>query len=246
MIACFTDFGRDGPYGGQMRAVLHRLAPGAPVVDLFVDAPAFDPFRAAYLLAAYATTFPAEAVFLCVVDPGVGSDRAAVAARLDGRWFVGPDNGLLAIVTRRAQDRAAFTLDPAKSPGAPARPSVSFHGRDLFAPAAALLARGETPAWPARAPETLDRRDWPDALAEIVYIDSYGNAMTGLRPRDAPALAELSVAGRTLPHARVFAEAEGAFWYENANGLVEIALPGGRVADALDLTIGTPVTIITA
>src|SRR5436309_695810 len=101
MIVLFTDFGLEGPYTGQMKAVLYRMAPEVPVIDLFADAPAGDPRRSAYLLAAYAAWFPESTVFLCVVDPGVGSDRAAVMVETNGRWYVGPGNGLFEIVQRR-------------------------------------------------------------------------------------------------------------------------------------------------
>ena len=95
MIALFTDFGLEGPYTGQMKAVLHRMAPGVKVIDLFADAPMGDPKTSAYLLAAYAPWFPEGTVFLCVVDPGVGGERAAVVVEADGRVFVGPGGGPL-------------------------------------------------------------------------------------------------------------------------------------------------------
>jgi S-adenosylmethionine hydrolase len=113
MFALFTDFGLHGPYTGQMKAVLHQMAPGIPIVDLFSDAPVGNPKASAYLLAAYAAWFLARTVFLCVVDPGVGGTRP--------------------------------------SPGPP-----RHDGADR-------------------------RADWPDDLCEIVYVDHYGNAMTGLR-----------------------------------------------------------------
>ncbi|MDH3597421.1 MAG: SAM-dependent chlorinase/fluorinase, partial [Rhodospirillales bacterium] len=140
MIVLFTDFGLDGPYVGQMKAVLHAEAPGVPLIDLMADAPAFDARAAAYLLAAYAPAFPAGCVFLAVVDPGVGGPRLPLAVEADARWFVGPDNGLLAPTARRAE--AARTWQVTWRPD---RLSASFHGRDLFAPVAARLALGEEP-----------------------------------------------------------------------------------------------------
>ena len=98
----FTDFGLHGPYTGQMKAVLHQMAPGIPVIDLFADAPVGNPKASAYLLAAYAAWFPAGTVFLCVVDPGVGGTRPAIIIEADGRWYVGPGNGLFELVQRRA------------------------------------------------------------------------------------------------------------------------------------------------
>jgi len=137
MIVLFTDFGLDGPYVGQMKAVLHRDAPGVPVIDLFADAPAFDAKRSAYLLAAYAEEFPAPTVFLAVVDPGVGGARRPLMVEADGRRYVGPDNGLFEIVWRRARRRRGGAIT-----WRPERLSASFHGRDLFAPVAARLAVG--------------------------------------------------------------------------------------------------------
>jgi S-adenosyl-l-methionine hydroxide adenosyltransferase len=94
MIALFTDFGLHGPYTGQMKAVLHQMAPGIAAIDLFADAPVGNPKASAYLLAVYAGWFPAGTVFLCVVDPGVGGARPAIILEADGRWYVGPGNGL--------------------------------------------------------------------------------------------------------------------------------------------------------
>ena len=103
MIVLFTDFGLHGPYVGQMRAVLHQMAPGVPMIDLFADAPVGNCRASAYLLAAYAVWFPAGTVFLCVVDPGVGGARPAIILEADGKWYVGPGNGLFELVQRRAE-----------------------------------------------------------------------------------------------------------------------------------------------
>jgi len=233
LIALFTDFGLEGPYTGQVKAVLARDAPGVPVIDLFADAPAGDAMSGAYLLAAYAAWWPAGTVFLCVIDPGVGSDRAAVIVQADGRWFVGPDNGLFELVIRRASAVRTW-----QTTWRPASLSASFHGRDLFAPVAATLARGEPP------PETerqLGRRpDWPDDLPRIIYIDHYGNAMTGLRASGLTPTARLTIGCRSLPRARVFADMpEGEpFWYENSNGLAEIAVNRGRADLLLSIRVG--------
>jgi S-adenosylmethionine hydrolase len=182
MIVLFTDFGLAGPYTGQVKAVLAQEAPGIPVIDLFADAPAGKPKPAAYLLAAYAVWFPAGSVILAVVDPGVGGARDAVVAECDGRWYVGPENGLFELVRRRARNPRSWDIAP------PARAiSASFHGRDLFAPAAAAIARGELPRSPPRPPQLGRCPDWPDDLAEIAYIDHFGNAMTGLRAAPLPA-----------------------------------------------------------
>src|SRR5262245_22881804 len=224
MIVLFTDFGLSGPYTGQVKAVLQREAPGVPVVDLFADAPTANPRAAAYLLAAYSAWFDAGTTFLCVVDPGVGSARAPALLEADGRFFVGPGNGLFEIVRRRA--RHARILEIAWRPEAL---SATFHGRDLFAPVAARLARGQPPLGVPRDAAWSRRPEWPDDLPEIVYIDHYGNAMTGLRASTLGD-ADLAVEGRKLERARFFADRPpgSAFWYENSNGLAEIAVNQGR------------------
>ncbi|GBE11683.1 adenosyl-chloride synthase [bacterium BMS3Bbin12] len=240
MIVLFTDFGLEGPYTGQMQAVLHREAPGVPVVGLFSDLPPFDPRGAAYLLAAYAGEFPLDTVFLCVVDPGVGGPRAASVLRADGRWYVGPDNGLLAIAARRAGHRRWWNVS-----WRPARLSASFHGRDLFAPVAARLARGEPPPGEVAVAEERLRADWPDDLPRVVYVDRFGNVMTGLRATGMAPGAIVEIRGHRLRHARTFSDVprgEG-FWYENANGLVELAVNAGRADQAMGIAVGDAVRV---
>ena len=252
MIVLFTDFGPGGPYTGQMKAVLARAAPGVPVVDLADDLPACQPEPCAYLLAAFAPAFPEGAVFVCVVDPGVGGARATLALEAGGRWYVGPDNGLLAIVARRAGD-AQRAGDARRSGDArwytitwrPAALSASFHGRDLFAPVAAMLARGEpVPGTPADAASVVGA-EWPEDRAAIVYVDPYGNAMTGLRAAGLPGDAAIVAGGRRLERLRTFSDAApgAAFWYENANGLAEVAVNRGRADRVLGLGVGAPVRV---
>jgi S-adenosylmethionine hydrolase len=241
MIVLFTDFGLAGPYTGQMKAVLRNEAPRAEIIDLFADAPVGDPRAGAYLLAAYAAWFPPGTIFLCVVDPGVGGARAPLMIEADRRWYVGPENGLFELVLRRAQNIRCFEIT-----WHPAKLSASFHGRDLFAPVAAMLGRGEQPR--VRARDMIRQTDWPDDLPEIVYIDHYGNAMTGLRGSAVPPGAPLILGDKTrVIHAATFsAVPEGhAFWYENSNGLVEIAVNRGRAADHLGLAVGSTLSIAT-
>jgi S-adenosylmethionine hydrolase len=240
MIVLFTDFGLNGPYTGQMKAVLYREAPGTAVLDLFADAPAGNPRAAAYLLAAYAAWFPAGTVFLCVVDPGVGGSRPPVVVEADGRRYVGPGNGLFELVRRRAGEVRSWEID-----WRPERLSASFHGRDLFAPVAAMLARGASVPGRLVTSEADRRPDWPDDLAEIVYVDHYGNVLTGMRAVVVPRAVELEANGRPLRRAKTFSDLPPgtAFWYENSNGLVEIAVNQGRADRDLGLTVGTEITI---
>jgi hypothetical protein len=224
-----------------MKAVLTWMAPAVPVVDLFADAPIGDPKASAYLLAAYAAWFPQGTVFLAVVDPGVGGERPAVIVEADGHWFVGPGNGLFELVQRRARTTRGFEIA--------LRPDVlsaSFHGRDLFAPVAAQIARGDDPPGRPIDERRIRRPDWPDDLAEIVYVDHYGNAMTGLRASGVARHAKLAAAGRILESARTFSDRPPgeAFWYANSNGLIEVAVNRGRADRDLGLALGTPVEIV--
>jgi S-adenosylmethionine hydrolase len=241
MIVLFTDFGLAGPYTGQVTAVLHQAAPGVPINQLFADAPSMRPKPAAYLLAAYAAWFPAGTVLLCVVDPGVGSERRAVVAEAEGRFYVGPDNGLFDIALRRGPDAKLWEIIWHPGPLSP-----SFHGRDLFAPVAARLAKGDPPsAFAEPAADLSGGRGWPDDLAEIVYIDHYGNAMTGLRGIMLAPQTRLVVGGAKLAMASTFSSVPPgeAFWYINSNGLAEIAVNGKRADHALSVEIGSPIRI---
>ena len=241
MIVLFTDFGSQGPYTGQMKAVLYQMAPGIPAIDLFADAPVGNPKASAYLLAAYSEWFAAGTVFLSVVDPGVGGTRPPIILEADGRWYVGPGNGLFELVERRAASARSWDIV-----WKPERLSASFHGRDLFAPVAAMLALGEPLPGRPRTDKAHRRKEWPDDLREIVYIDHYGNAMSGLRAVMLPRDARLVLAGRLLQRAGTFSDRPPgiAFWYENSNGLAEIAVNQGRADRELGLAIGTPVEIV--
>ncbi len=242
MIVLFSDFGVAGPYVGQMKAVLARLAPAVPVIDLFSDAPRCNPKTAAFLLAAYVTEFPPDTVFLAVVDPGVGDKRRrACIVRADGRWYVGPDNGLFNVVAMRAHSLKWWDVV-----WRPAQISNSFHGRDLFAPLAARIATGEEPPGNLISGEERVIADWPEELPEVAYIDHFGNAMSGLRASCLSPHSKLIVKSKSVGYARTFSSVpEGKlFWYENANGLAEIAVNKGHAGNLLDLDIGTPVEVL--
>jgi S-adenosylmethionine hydrolase len=235
MIVLFTDFGLEGPYTGQVQAVLNQQAPGMPVINLFSDLPPFAIQGAASLLPAYAAGFPPATVFLCVVDPGVGSARPAVVVHADDHWFVGPNEGLFALLARQSSKLECWQL------AAPEGVSASFHGRDVFASVAARLALGgDVPGVPV-AVSCLAQPDWPDVLFQVVYIDRYGNAITGVRASALAGDAVLEVNGRSLQRARTFSDASPgeAFWYANANGLVEFAVNRGRADEVLGLKTGT-------
>lgn len=233
-IVLFTDFGPSGPYTGQMESVLRQTAPNIPVINLLTNAPTADPRLSSYLLAALRHSFPANSVFLAVVDPGVGGARKAVVLHADGQIFVGPDNGLFNTVAVQAQNAqwSEITWRPKDC-------SMSFHGRDLFAPVAAKLAINEADGL-LQLFEGDDLNDWPKDLAEVIYFDHYGNAMTGLRYQEAYNGKTLTISGMTIKQAGTFGDAEEqqAFWYKNSSDLVEIAVNKGRAEQQLSLKLG--------
>jgi len=239
MIVLFTDFGLEGPYIGQLEAVLQQQAPGVPVIRLFSDLPAFDIQAAAYLLPAYAAGFPPGTVFLCVVDPGVGGDRPGAVLMADGRWFVGPDEGLFELLARRARELACWRLPRAQGV------SSSFHGRDVFAPVAARLAREVALDAEVVAPGRYPQTDWPDELFQVVYIDHFGNAVSGVRATALEPDALLEINGHLLHAARTFSAmpAGEAFWYANSSGLAEIAVNRGRASEVIGARTGMPILL---
>jgi len=240
MIFLFTDFGASDIYVGQVKAVLRQRAPRIPVVDLLHDAPPFNVKAGAHLLAALAARVPKGSVVLTVVDPGVGGPREPVAVLADDRWFVGPDNGLISVVAGRAARRECFVIG-----WWPEDVSVSFHGRDLFAPVAAMLARGQRkPAKLRKASHLADDLGAKD-LAEVIYVDHFGNAFTGLRAKLVSPRKRLLAGTIRIEHARVFSGVAlgSVFWYENSLGLVEIAANSTSAAAKFGLRVGHPVAV---
>ena len=240
-IALITDFGIGSPYVGQMRMVLAERCqnPQPAVVDLISDLPPFRPDLAAYLLPALIAGFSPDWLCLCVVDPGVGSSRRPIILNADGQWFVGPDNGLLAIIAKRAGKLRCWQIPQ------PEAISSTFHGRDLFAPQAVQIANGNTPDRDQLDVDSLIGIDWPDELEKIVYVDHYGNLITGVRASTITEQSEVMLAGRRLKQACTFSDVRPgeAFWYKNAFGLIEIAVNQGNASQILGVEAGSPIAL---
>lgn len=239
MLVLFTDYGWNDPYVGQLKAVLADQAPQVPIIDLLHAVPDFNAHAGAQLLAALGGGFPKGAVFLCVVDPGVGGPREAVLLEADGRWYVGPDNGLLSIAAARAGAARVWRIH-----WRPQHLSATFHGRDLFAPIAADIAAGRFPdtrLTPAQLDVQFDAAD----LARVVYIDHFGNAWTGIRGGLLETGNRVEAKGTALAWRRTFSEAAKgeAFWYVNSAGLVEIAANRANAAELLGLKVGDPIKL---
>jgi S-adenosyl-L-methionine hydrolase (adenosine-forming) len=241
VVTLLTDFGTADGYVAEMKGVLLSLAPETCVVDVTHDIPPHDVESGRLALARYWRRFPAGTVHLAVVDPGVGSVRAALAVRSDDRLLVGPDNGILSpALLMRGAEVVALAVPPHAAP--------TFHGRDVFAPAAAALAAGTplgalgepfgTPVI-RRTPEA--RRGADGAIeGEVIAIDRFGNAVTnclGLRG------GTIEVSGTVLPVARTYADAApGALLALcGSTGLIEIAVRDGSAARELGLSRGAVV-----
>lgn len=239
MIVLLTDYGLTGPYVGQLHTAIHRYAPGTHVVDLIHTLPSFNILSAAYLLPAYTQSLPRGTVILVVVDPGVGGVRPHAVVRADDRFYVGPDNGIFDVLVQQASQYSKFHIDW------PRPASNTFHGRDVYAPIAGLIHQSgnlNDLKYNVAAPRSVQLAA---DLAEIIYIDSFGNAITGLRSSMLGRNDRLSVDDHDLPQAVTFGDVPvgECFWYENANGLVEIAANQASAAETLALKIGDEVSI---
>lgn len=224
----FTDFGWQGPYVGQLRHALWRSCPDLHVVDLMHDAPTFRADAAGHLLAALARELIAGDLVVGVVDPGVGcARRKPVALLADGCWFVGPGNGLFDVVAARARDAEWFRID-----WRPEKLSASFHGRDLFAPVAGRLARGERAGLVAEpGGHALSGGDLP----ECIHADGFGNVMTGLRREVLAGVAAVQVRGVRFPVVQTFSDVPPGepLAYGNSCDLVELAVNQGNAASRI-------------
>lgn len=240
MFVLFTDFGLNAPYVGQMKLILQSCMCQWPVVDLFHDAPGFDVQKAAYLLPRYVEFVPQGAVVIAVVDPGVGTERGFLRVSSRGRTYFGPDNGLFEMLIR-SDDAARASLLDWDEPIA----SHSFHGRDVFSRMAVRHAEGalalpESPLQAHRFPE------WPDDLLEVVYVDDYGNLISGLRSSESPKDSVFDLAGQRVGYARTFGDVESGslFWYDNANGLVEFAVNQGSALQQTGAGLGSAFRVV--
>lgn len=247
LITLLTDFGTADGYVGQMKGVILSAAPAATVVDISHEIPPQDVEAARLTLARYWRRFPEGTIHVAVVDPGVGSARAALAVASGGQYLIGPDNGVLS---------PALLLPGAEvvSLPVPAGASPTFHGRDVFAPAAASLAGGV--AFPAlgsphaepvvrRTPEP-ERRPDGSIAGQVIAIDRFGNAISNLTLVHREGVL-VEVGGCELVVYSTYAEARRgqACAVVGSSGLVEICVREGSAAHELGLTRGDPVVLRT-
>ncbi len=243
LVTLLTDFGTADGYVAEMKGVLLSGAPGVQLVDISHDVPAQDIEFARLTFARYWRRFPAGTVHIVVVDPAVGTARKALAIESDGRFAVGPDNGVLSPAMLLPGARAV-ALD------IPHGAAPTFHGRDVFAPAAVRLLCGEdfealgTPYSDAalrRTPEAQRRADGgQDGL--VLGVDRFGNLITNLTGRGD---GTVEVQGKLLRIVRTYGDAtEGELLaLVGSHGLIEVAVRGGSAARTLGIGRGAPVTL---
>jgi S-adenosylmethionine hydrolase len=254
VITLTTDFGLRDTYVAEMKGViLDILGAAALLVDVTHDIEAHDLTEGALALEAAAPHFPPGTIHLAVVDPGVGTSRRGLVVRASGHLFVGPDNGLFTPFLAEAEDWEAFELESAQY----RRPTVSrtFHGRDVFAPAAAHLALGVDPGAfgsPVLDPVLLP---WPEVreaagtvAGAVVHVDRFGNLVTSIHAALVESLgpgAAVRVAGRVLPVVGTYAElpAGGPGAILGSRNRLEIAVREGSAATVLRARRGTPVVV---
>jgi S-adenosylmethionine hydrolase len=242
VITLLTDFGTADSYLAETKGVLISRAPAAVLVDVSHGVSPGDVRAAAYILGRTWHRFPAGTVHMAVVDPGVGTSRAALALRVRDHYFVGPDNGLFTPVLRDSEVEAVALPTPRTA-------SPTFHGRDLFAPAAAALAGGAALSMlgppfagiPERLAYTTPHYEGKTIVGEIVYIDRFGSLITNLTPELVPSYATLEVEDLDLgPLKRTFHDVStgGILAYVGSGGAIEIAVRDGSAARRLGIGVG--------
>lgn len=253
IVALFSDFGRQDVYAGVLRGLIKSLSPEAEVVDMCHMIPPGDRYAAAFMLLSAVPFLPRGSIHLCVVDPGVGTERQILAVRAGGHTFVAPDNGLLAPVVEAlggATDMRYLTNEKLQRK----RRSATFHGRDIMAPVVAHLVRGidfamvgdvatEITDLPGFAPAIGPDR----AVGRVLHVDGFGNLATNLllgELEGAPTGWRVLVAGQEIERwGTTFADAPpgGLIVYTGSVGFLEVACRGGNAADSLGVAPGSEV-----
>lgn len=271
-IAILTDFGTQDVYVGLMKGVMNKIAPDTVFIDLTHELPPQSVRGGALALANSIDYFAPGAVFLVVVDPGVGSKREAIAVKAGDYYFIAPDNGVLSYILPRFENFEAYALE---NTAYQLPKSHTFHGRDIFAPAAAYLARGDVPL--AEFGRKLDRLitlptpflQVQDHLitGEVVHVDHFGNVLTSIGPLrwvdddrlifdqhdQSEHTVRIGASSRVEIHTEVIYNIVRSYYeadrgqllnHLDSNGYLEISVNQGNAAQRLGVTIGDHVKLI--
>jgi S-adenosylmethionine hydrolase len=255
IITLTTDFGYKDPFVGVMKGVISGINPRAQIVDLTHGIPPQDIMAGALVLRHSVAYFPRDTIHLAVVDPGVGSARRPLLMKIGAQYFLGPDNGLFSLVAANKPPDAVYELS---NPSYHLQPtSLTFHGRDIFAPAAAHLSLGIEPTELGDAVDHYVRLRWPPIVknakgmdGEIVYIDGFGNLVTNVEARDlemlpkerlSVSLRDMTIGGLAPNYAA--GDKDRCIALTNSWGLLEIAMYKASAQQHTQAKIGDPVRI---
>jgi S-adenosylmethionine hydrolase len=251
IVTLTTDFGLKDPWVGSLKGVLLSIAPDALLVDLTHEIPRHAVRAASYVLASTHRYFPAGTVHLVVVDPGVGGSRRAIACAAGGAMFVGPDNGVFDHVFRRHPDARCVEITDPRIVLKPPSESPTFQGRDVFAPAAAWLARGASiddlgppVAGPLRLAAPEARRSGALWTGEVVWVDRFGNLISNIEVPRGAVVTAVRVGETDLAVVASYSAGDprAASALTNSDGLIEVFVNRGDASRALRASAGTPVT----
>ncbi len=255
IITLLTDFGTSDHYVGAMKGVILDICPTASIVDISHQVSAYEITQGAYLAAQAYTCFPPRTVHVIVVDPGVGTSRRPILAEAARQFFVAPDNGVLSMIYTREERHKVRAITAERYFRRPV--SQTFHGRDVFAPAAAHLAAGVAPPRLGKLikdylrgtfdrPVRTGKRTW---TGTVLHIDHFGNVVTNFRATDLPQRAFQFVIG---PH-HIYEQARNyaafgpgeLFWIIGSGGFVEFSVNQSPAAEVIGCGIGAPVELVT-
>ncbi|MGE5533747.1 MAG: S-adenosyl-l-methionine hydroxide adenosyltransferase family protein [Bacillota bacterium] len=249
-----SDFGLKDPYVAEMKGVILTINPNAKIIDVVHDVAKFDIRMGAFILASAAPYFPKGTVHLAVIDPSVGTERKPILIQTKQAFFVGPDNAVLMLA---AQNQGIEHVYQLTNPNL-MQPKVSntFHGRDIFAPAAAHLDLGIKPhkfgaeVGDAIKPRfaTVNRKD-NLLIGEVLHIDGFGNIITNITEKQAGAAKKLNLkfdkVALKIIVAKTYAQSKpnGAVALIGSHGFLEIALNQASAAEKFGVKAGDPVEI---
>ncbi len=251
-ITLTTDFGLEDWFVGTMKGVIQKIAPNALVIDLTHGILPGDVRAGTFVLAAAYRYFPTGTIHTVVVDPGVGGERAGVVIETENNFFVGPDNGVFSFALRGERLRSIHRLENPRFQLAEV--SRTFHGRDIFAPAAAHLSRGVPAGQLGPRVHDLLQLEWPEPVAiksglrgEVVYIDHFGNCITNLPASRVltSGATRVKIGAKSVPiHDCYSAVKPGKpVAVIGSTDLLEIAINGGNAAKSLKLKAGAKILL---
>jgi S-adenosylmethionine hydrolase len=257
IITLTTDFGLTDPYVAEMKAVILQICPAATIVDVTHQIEKFNIRMGAYILASASPYFPEGTIHVAVIDPGVGTRRKAILIEAQKSFFVGPDNGVLALAAKNQGIEHVYEITNPKL----MLPKISdtFHGRDIFAPAAAHLAKGTPPSEfgpeickivTPKFTKIIRRKDV--VIGEVVHVDGFGNIITNFREKELESMEIKGIINMKLKdtwlklklcRAYTEVEAQKPLAIIGSHNFLEISVNQGNAADTFKVKIGDKITI---